>query len=206
MVETVGGSLGGDLTSPWLAAVGDVDADPRVAAALAVARERRGGGPVTRLLRILARAPAALDGYLALDAALAGGSLGLAVRERIALAVSAANGCAPCLAHHRAVAGGRAGLDAGEVARAEAGGSGDRRAAAAVELALASLRSESAGGNAAPADPAALAVAVDAARIAGLAGSEALEAVAAAFQAAFANAVHALAAAGEAAGHARAAR
>lgn len=202
MVDAAGAPrAGGGAGPPWLAPVGDADADPQAAAALAAARERRGGGPVTGLLRVLARSPAALDGYLSLDAALARGALGLAARERIALAVSAANGCAPCLAQHRAVAGGRAGLDPAEVARAEAGGSDDRRAAAAVGLALAFLRSGSAGaGGATPADPGVLAVAVDAARAAGLAGSEALEAVAAAFQAALANAVHALAAAGAAAG------
>ena len=50
----------------------------------------------------MANAPAVLDAYLALNAALSHSSLDAALRERIALAVAAANSCDYCLAAHSA--------------------------------------------------------------------------------------------------------
>jgi AhpD family alkylhydroperoxidase len=52
--------------------------------------------------RVLARAPAGLQGYLDLKAALGKGALAAPARERIAIAVAEANGCAYCRAAHAA--------------------------------------------------------------------------------------------------------
>ena len=49
---------------------------------------RKDLGTVPNLMKMLATSPAALGGYLRLNAALAGGSLGAKTGERIALAVA----------------------------------------------------------------------------------------------------------------------
>lgn len=80
-------------------------------------------GGVPNLLRVLGNAPAALDGYLQLSSALAGGGIHTKVREQIALTVAEANACGYCLSAH-AFIGGKAGLSEAEVAdarRAQAG-------------------------------------------------------------------------------------
>jgi alkylhydroperoxidase family enzyme len=51
-------------------------------------------GLVPKLIRVLANAPAALEGYLNFSGALAGGTLSVKVREQIALAVAQAAGSA----------------------------------------------------------------------------------------------------------------
>ena len=71
-------------------------------------------GRVPNMMRTLAQAPAALDGYLAFSGALAGGSLDAKVREQIALTVAEANLCDYCLSAHTAI-GGMVGLSAAEV-------------------------------------------------------------------------------------------
>jgi AhpD family alkylhydroperoxidase len=57
-------------------------------------------GSAPNLFRITANSPAALEGYLSLNGALAKGALDAATRERIALAVAQVNGCRYCLAAH----------------------------------------------------------------------------------------------------------
>jgi uncharacterized peroxidase-related enzyme len=57
-------------------------------------------GVVPNLLRVLGNSPAALEGYLHLDGALAGGSLSAKVREQIALTVAESNICGYCLSAH----------------------------------------------------------------------------------------------------------
>ena len=57
-------------------------------------------GVVPNLFRIVSTSPAALEGYLGLNGALAKGVLTPATRERIALAVAEINGCGYCLAAH----------------------------------------------------------------------------------------------------------
>jgi uncharacterized peroxidase-related enzyme len=52
------------------------------------------------LLRLLAHSPVALRGYLALRASLRGSVLPESLREQIAIAVAAANGCDICLTSH----------------------------------------------------------------------------------------------------------
>ncbi|HVI08877.1 MAG TPA: carboxymuconolactone decarboxylase family protein [Candidatus Binatia bacterium] len=71
-------------------------------------------GIVPNVLRVLANAPAALEGYLRLSDALAGGNFNARVREQIALAVAGSNLCAYSLAAH-AFFGGRAGLTEKEI-------------------------------------------------------------------------------------------
>ncbi|HEV7267012.1 MAG TPA: carboxymuconolactone decarboxylase family protein [Falsiroseomonas sp.] len=84
---------------------------------------------VPNLFRLVANSPAALEGYLGLNGALAKGSLDARTRERIALAVAQANGCGYCLAAHSFIARNMAGLDDAEIAANRAGGSTDARAA-----------------------------------------------------------------------------
>jgi uncharacterized peroxidase-related enzyme len=90
-------------------------------------------GMVPNLHRTLAHAPAALDGYVAMVGALGRGVLGPALREKIALATAAANGCAYCASAHAAIGGGL-GLDGEEVARNLQGCSCDPRDQAALDL------------------------------------------------------------------------
>ncbi|HTZ83791.1 MAG TPA: carboxymuconolactone decarboxylase family protein [Candidatus Acidoferrales bacterium] len=74
-------------------------------------------GIVPNVFRVLGNAPAALEGYLNFDAALAGGSFDAKIREQIALAVAESNLCRYCLSAH-VFMGGRAGLTEKEIADA----------------------------------------------------------------------------------------
>lgn len=57
-------------------------------------------GAIPNLTRVMAHAPAVLDGYLGLSGALAGGVLPAEVREQLALGVGEANGCDYCVSAH----------------------------------------------------------------------------------------------------------
>jgi uncharacterized peroxidase-related enzyme len=92
-------------------------------------------GSVPNLFRLVAQSPAALEGYLGLNAALGKGSLPAATRERIALAVAQINGCSYCLSAHTHIGKTLAHLDEAEIAANRAGGSTDPRADAAVRFA-----------------------------------------------------------------------
>jgi uncharacterized peroxidase-related enzyme len=81
-----------------------------------IARKR---GYVPTPVQVMAHSPAALDGYLALATALAGGVLDVKIRERIAIAVASANDCQPCLTAHSRLAK-AAGLSASEIGNARA--------------------------------------------------------------------------------------
>ncbi len=94
-------------------------------------------GSVPNLFRLVANSPAALEGYLAMSAALGKGALPAATRERIALAVAEINGCDYCLAAHTYLARNLARLDEAEIAANRAGGSHDAKADAAVRFAAA---------------------------------------------------------------------
>ena len=74
-------------------------------------------GIVPNLTRILANAPAALEGYLNFSGALAGGVLSAKVREQISLAVAQGNNCDYCLSAHTFI-GGKVGLNEKQVADA----------------------------------------------------------------------------------------
>ena len=71
-------------------------------------------GMTPNLAKTLATSPAALEGYLGLNGALAAGALNVKFREQIALAVAQANSCEYCLAAHSAL-GSLAGLQPEEV-------------------------------------------------------------------------------------------
>jgi len=74
-------------------------------------------GIVPNLTRVLANAPAALEGYLNFSGALAGGILSTKVREQIAIAVAQGNHCDYCLSAHTFL-GGKAGLNENDAANA----------------------------------------------------------------------------------------
>ena len=59
---------------------------------------------VPNLFRVLANAPAALEGLMDLSAALARGALEEKIREQLALAIAESNLCAYCLNEHKAMA------------------------------------------------------------------------------------------------------
>ncbi|MEP7172611.1 MAG: carboxymuconolactone decarboxylase family protein [Aestuariivirga sp.] len=93
-------------------------------------------GSVPNLFRMVGNSPAALEGYLGLNGALAKGKLDAKTRERIALAVAEVNGCNYCLAAHTYLAKNLVKLDEAEIATNRRGFSGDARADAAVRFAV----------------------------------------------------------------------
>jgi uncharacterized peroxidase-related enzyme len=97
-------------------------------------------GVAPNLFRVVANSPAALEGYLGLNGALAKGQLDARTRERIALAVAEQNGCDYCLSAHTYLGKNLAKLDDAEMAANREGGSQDVTAAAAVRFAAAVVR------------------------------------------------------------------
>ncbi len=93
-------------------------------------------GLVPNLFRIVSNSPAALEGYLGLNGALAKGALDNRTRERLALAVAQANGCDYCLSAHSYLAANLAKLSQDEIDTNRRGGSTDAQADAAVKLAV----------------------------------------------------------------------
>lgn len=93
-------------------------------------------GSVPNLFRITANSPAALEGYLGLNAALSKGALDARTRERIALAVAQINGCDYCLSAHTYLGKNLAKLDDVEIAANRSGTSSDPKADAAVRFAV----------------------------------------------------------------------
>ena len=92
-------------------------------------------GSVPNLFRVVANSPAALQGYLGLNGALAKGALDAKTRERIALAVAEINGCNYCLSAHTYLGKTVAKLDDAEIAANRNGASNDPKADAAVRFA-----------------------------------------------------------------------
>jgi uncharacterized peroxidase-related enzyme len=92
-------------------------------------------GVVPNLFRTVAHSPAALEGYLSLNGALAKGSLDAATRERIALAVAEFNGCGYCLEAHTYIGKNLAKLSDSEIESNRRGRSSDAKADAAVVFA-----------------------------------------------------------------------
>lgn len=93
-------------------------------------------GSTPNLFRLAAQSPSALEGYLALYAAVGQDSLGLATRELIALAIAQFNGCGYCLSAQSYVGANLAKLSPEEIAENRKGRSTDARADAAVAFAL----------------------------------------------------------------------
>jgi uncharacterized peroxidase-related enzyme len=124
-------------------------------------------GVVPNLFRLVGTSPAALEGYLGLNAAL-GRTLDAKTRERIAIAIAQANGCDYCLSAHSYLGLNLARIDEAEIALNRAGHSGDAKADAAVVFARQVL---SARGKVSDADIAAV-------RLAGFTEAQVIEIVA----------------------------
>lgn len=116
-----------------------IEASPAAARPLLEAVQKQLGS-VPNLFRVVANAPAALEGYLSLSGALGKGKLDAKTRERIALAVAEVNACGYCLAAHSYLGTHLAKLDAAEITANRHGSSNDPKADAAVRFAAAIVR------------------------------------------------------------------
>jgi uncharacterized peroxidase-related enzyme len=92
-------------------------------------------GVVPNLMKIVGHSPAALEGYLSLNGALAKGTLDAKLRESIALTVAEYNGCEYCLSAHDYLGRNVARLDDADIAAARDGHSRNGRADAALRFA-----------------------------------------------------------------------
>ncbi len=91
-------------------------------------------GLTPNMMRALANAPAALEGYLQFSGALSHGVLNAKVREQLALAVAQTNTCDYCLAAHSAI-GKMVGLTPEQIADSRHGSAVDARTKAILTLA-----------------------------------------------------------------------
>ena len=89
---------------------------------------------VPNLFRVLANAPAALEGLMALSAALARGALDEKTREQLALAIAESNLCPYCLSAHTAMAA-KIGLSQTQIDDAIRASAADARTDAILKLA-----------------------------------------------------------------------
>jgi uncharacterized peroxidase-related enzyme len=96
-------------------------------------------GVVPNMFRLIAQSPAALQGFVANNGALAK-ALDLKTRERIALAVAQVNGCDYCLSAHTYLGLNLAKISPEEVALNRKGESGDAKANVAVSFAAKIVR------------------------------------------------------------------
>lgn len=92
-------------------------------------------GVIPNLMKLVGNSPAALEGYLALNGALAKGVLSAALRERIALVIAEFNGCEYCVAAHSYLATHVAKIDALEIDAARNARSNDAKTDAALKFA-----------------------------------------------------------------------
>ncbi len=92
-------------------------------------------GVVPAMFRAVANSPAALTSMWGSFGAFAGGTLGPAVSEQLAVAVANRNSCDYCLAAHTAL-GRKAGVTSEALAAAQVGDSDDPRTAALLRFAL----------------------------------------------------------------------
>ena len=92
-------------------------------------------GVIPNLMKVVGHSPAALEGYLSLNAALAKGVLNATLRERLALTVAEFNGCDYCLAAHTYLGKNVARLNDAELDAARQGRSTDAKAEAAMRFA-----------------------------------------------------------------------
>jgi len=89
---------------------------------------------VPNLFRVLATAPAALEGFMSLGSALARGALDEKSREQLALAIAESNLCPYCLSAHTAIAA-KIGLNQVEIDDAVRASAADARTDAILKLA-----------------------------------------------------------------------
>ncbi len=92
-------------------------------------------GVVPNLMKVVGHSPAALEGYLALNGALARGQLNVKLRESIALAVAEYNGCDYCLSAHDYLGRNVARLGDSDIDAARDGRAADPRTDAALRFA-----------------------------------------------------------------------
>lgn len=92
-------------------------------------------GIVPNLMKVVGHSPAALEGYLALNGALARGQLNAKLRESIALAVAEYNGCDYCLSAHDYLGRNVAKLGDSDIDAARDGRAADPRTNAALHFA-----------------------------------------------------------------------
>jgi uncharacterized peroxidase-related enzyme len=118
---------------PRILPVSPDQTDAKTAATLKAVKAKLGILP--NLFTTLAKAPAALNGYLQLSESLTQGRLSARQREMIAIAVAQENACAYCLSAHAAIGQG-VGLSQEDIERARHGGAHDRTDDAVTELAL----------------------------------------------------------------------
>jgi uncharacterized peroxidase-related enzyme len=93
-------------------------------------------GVVPNLMKMVGNSPAALEGYLSLNGALAKGTIGIKTGERIALAIAEVNACSYCLSAHTYLGKNVAKLDDAEITANRNGTSTDAKADAAVRFAV----------------------------------------------------------------------
>jgi uncharacterized peroxidase-related enzyme len=124
-------------------------------------------GMVPNMTRVMANAPAVLEGYLGFAGALGGGVLDKQLREEIALRVAQVDGCDYCLSAHSTL-GKMAGLTAEQISASRGGAGATSKATAALTFAGQLLDAK---GNVAEAD-------VQTLRAAGFSDAEVLEVVA----------------------------
>jgi uncharacterized peroxidase-related enzyme len=91
-------------------------------------------GSVPNMTKAMANSPALLKGYLALSAALSGGVIPAAVRERLAIATAEYNRCEYCLSAHTYIGANIAKIDAAELERARHAESSDPHIVALLAL------------------------------------------------------------------------
>jgi uncharacterized peroxidase-related enzyme len=92
-------------------------------------------GVVPNLMKLVGNSPAALEGYLSLNGALAKGKLDVKLRERLALAVAEFNGCDYCLSAHDYLGKNVAKLSQGDIDAARDFHAEDSHAQAALHFA-----------------------------------------------------------------------
>ena len=122
-----------------IATIPTIEAAPAKAQPLLEAAKKQLGS-VPNLFRVVANSPAALEGYLGLNAALGKGTLDAKTRERIAIAVAETNGCGYCLSAHTYMGKNLAKLDDADITANRSGTSTDLKAAAAVNFAVKIVR------------------------------------------------------------------
>jgi uncharacterized peroxidase-related enzyme len=119
---------------PRIAAPASIEASPAASQPLLEGVKKQLGS-VPNLFRTVGVSPAALQGYLGLNGALAKGRLNAATRERIAITVAEIDGCSYCLAAHSYIAKNLVKLDDREIAASRDAASADPKVAAALRFA-----------------------------------------------------------------------
>lgn len=92
-------------------------------------------GVVPNLMKMVGNSPAALEGYLSLNGAVAKGVLDLQLRERLALGTAEFNGCDYCLAAHSYLGKNLAKLTDADMMAARRANAADAKTGAALRFA-----------------------------------------------------------------------